>query len=32
MAGHIKKIGTHSAKVSLDHHVTATITLSVVAE
>ena len=32
MAGHIKKIGTHSAKVSLEHHVTATITLTVVAE
>ncbi len=32
MAGHIKKTGTHSAKVSLDHHVTATITLTVVAE
>ena len=32
MAGHIKKIGTHSAKVSLEHHVTATVTLNVVAE
>jgi len=32
MAGHIKKIGTHSAKVSLEHHVTAVITLTVVAE
>ena len=32
MAGHIKKVGTHSAKVSLDHHVTAAITLTVVAE
>ena len=32
MAGHIKKIGTHSAKVSLEHHLTAVITLTVVAE
>jgi large subunit ribosomal protein L9 len=31
LAGHIKKVGSHSAKVSLDHHVSAAITLSVVA-
>jgi large subunit ribosomal protein L9 len=31
LAGHIKKVGSHSAKVSLDHHVSAAITLLVVA-
>lgn len=31
IAGHIKQLGTHSAKVSLAHHVVATVSISVVA-